>query len=212
MSIKNILKILTSLILATVFHPQAHAKVSKEYIENAILQAAKKADVPVELLRAICSIESNFQVDAFVYGDGGDNNHAYGICQVLRKTAEKYVGKDKKCESDFRGQTKNFAACKLFGPKVNALAAAYYLKEQLNRYNGHMFKAAAAYNSGSLRKCSKTGWVINKKGEQVQKCKPGDLLNRYYVKRVQKVLAKNSTVTHKELAEADFKLIANKKS
>ncbi len=68
---------------------------SIEYIEKVIEKAAKKVGVPFEVLRAICKTESNLKTDAYVYSDGGGDNHAFGMCQVLRTTAEKYVGIDK---------------------------------------------------------------------------------------------------------------------
>lgn len=230
---KNIFKILTVLALTASFHSAVYAKapkhevkstkksvvskkkpkVSQTYIEEAIVQAAEQAGVPADLLRGICTIESNLTVDAFVHSDGGDDeNHAFGMCQVLYKTAVKYVGKDKNCQRDFRDLEKNYSTCKLFGPKVNALAAARYLKSQLDRYDGHHFKAAAAYNSGSIRHCSESGWLTNAKGERVVQCKPGDLLNRYYVTRLKSVLSKtladDSVI---QLADADFKMPKNKK-
>lgn len=235
---KNIFKILTMLIF---FHPTVYAKtfkpvapttkmvhatkivhvkksapikqkVSKAYIEEAIVQAAQKAGVPVDLLRGICTIESNLIVDSFAHDDGGSGIHSYGICQISSLTAAKYLGKDKNCQQDFRGLEKSYKTCKYFGPKLNALAAARYLKTQLDRYDGHPFKAAAAYNSGSLRKCSSKGWVTNKKGERLQRCKPGDLLNRYYITRLTSVLSKTNLESSIELADANFKLTADKKS
>lgn len=172
--------------------------ISKEYKENAIREAAKKVGVPTELLHAICTTESNLDASAFVYADGGNNNHAYGMCQVLRETAEKFVGKDKRCERDFRGQKKAYSTCKLFGPKVNALAAAHYLKSQLDRYKDDKTKATAAYNSGSVKTCGKSGWITNKQGKRFHRCVPGDLLNRYYTDRVESVLAKNSHMKDKQ--------------
>lgn len=185
-------------------------KVSKAYIEEAIVHASQKTGVPADLLRAICTIESNLTVDAFVHDDGGNGNHAYGMCQVLRETAEKYVGKDKNCEQDFRNMERSYATCKLFGPKVNALAAAHYLKDQLKRYQGNLIKATAAFNSGSVKQCSKKGWVTNKQGKQIQKCKPGGLLNSYYVKRIEVVLTKAESDMKHEFADVDLVFSANK--
>lgn len=185
---------------------------SQEYIDAAIIEASYRTDVPHELLRAICYIESNLTVEAFVHNDGGEENHAYGMCQVLRKTSEKYVGKDKGCLRDFRNSSlkRNSRSCKLFGPKVNALSAAYYLKEQIVRYNGHVFKAAAAFNSGSLRQCNKNGWVTTVQGKKLYRCKPGDLLNRQYVNRVRTYLALNSVDMKNHLHHADFTLTCHR--
>ena len=207
---RNILQILISSMFSLFCYPTAHAsKVSKEYIEDAIQYASQKADVPAELLRAICKIESNLNPHAFAFEDGGADNHSFGMCQVSRINAEKFLGKDANCEKDFRNLPRSYAACKYFGPKLNALAAAKYLRMQLDRYDGHAFKAAAAFNSGSLRVCSAKGWVTDKRGKRIQKCKPGDLLNRYYVQRVKKAItpAEDSQI---RLADADFKVSSDR--
>jgi len=187
-------------------------KASKAYIQEAITEAAQKAGIPEDFLRAICTTESDLRADAFVYNDGGNDNHAFGMCQVLRKTAEKYVGKDPKCNQDFRNLERSAKTCKLFGPKLNALVAARYLREQIDRYDGHLFKAAAAFNSGSLRVCSAKGWVTNVKGERLRRCKPGDLLNRYYVNKVKLLLSEASPEIRDILHLADFTINSKTKS
>jgi soluble lytic murein transglycosylase-like protein len=196
--------------MSVLFYGTAQGHVSQEYIKAAIEEAAQEAGVSKDLLLAICTTESNLKADAFVYSDGGANNHAYGICQVLSETAKKYVGKDKKCERDFRDLVKNYKTCNLFGPKVNALAAAYYLKSQLVRYKGNTLKAVAAFNSGSVRKCSEMGWVTNKHGKRIQRCRPGGLLNSYYVNRVKSVLSKNSSKIVREFANIDHMFTINR--
>lgn len=204
----NILKIFT-LVVLFLYQVPALA-VSKTYITKAIEEAAHKARVPKDLLLAICTIESNLKDDAYVFDDGGNNNHAYGICQVLGTTAAKYVGFDSKCNQDFRDMKKNHRTCKLFGPRVNALAAALYLRDQIKRYNGDLLMASAAYNSGSVRKCSKKGWVTNKHGDRIQPCRPGGLLNSYYVKRLKKVLSRNSSIVADEFSNIDTILVAER--
>ncbi len=216
---KNITKLFVLLLTFGTFGTNTFAanrkqskpnQVSKAYIESAIADAAKHAGIPEDLLRAICITESNLRADAFVYNDGGDDNHAFGICQVLRETAEKFVGKDAKCNRDFREIERTAKNCKLFGPRLNARAAALYLRGQIDRYNGHLFKATAAFNSGSLKVCSQKGWVSNVKGERLRRCIPGDLLNRYYVNKVKTLLSDAGPEIQKQLKDADFKVTANR--
>jgi hypothetical protein len=163
--------------------------VSADYVEESISKAAKEVGVPAELLKAICVSESNLNTKAFVYADGGTQNHAFGMCQVLIKTAEDYGLKNHNCNDNFsyRPEDRTHENCKLFGAYTNALYAAKYLKYQLDRYGGSWINAIAAYNSGTVKLC-KTGWVKNARGEKLYRCEKGGLLNQRYVDRVLKAL------------------------
>ncbi len=178
------------LSLAFVFGSHGYGKsFSEQELLNVIDAAAKEAGVPSYLLRSICRVESSLNPTAFVSQDGGSGNHAFGLCQVLRSTAEKFVGKDAGCERNFKtlniGKTpKN---CQLFAPKVNALAAGKFLKSLIVRYKGDLKKATAAYNAGSVRPCM-SGEVRNKAGIFLYKCKIGGILNQKYVDKVNKHL------------------------
>jgi hypothetical protein len=163
--------------------------VSKEYIMQSLYEAAQTVGVPADVLFGICTTESNLDHLAFVHNDGGakkNDNHAFGMCQVLKSTAEKYVGELPECSQDFRlsKKTRTFKSCPLFGPKTNAYVAARFFKEQLERYNGNQKKAIAAYNTGSYFKCGPSGTVKNRKGNVLYKCSPGKTLNQRYVNRV----------------------------
>ncbi|MBP6218398.1 MAG: transglycosylase SLT domain-containing protein [Oligoflexales bacterium] len=190
-------KILTLILMTSLFFtPSLFGKnlgkkmkkprVSLLQAEHAIESAAKRLGVPYEVLRAICMTESNLNADAFVRNDGGDHNHAFGMCQVLRRTAEKYVKKDKGCTQDFsdRNLDRSHKQCNLFGPVTNALAAAHYLRYQMDRFSGDLFKAVAAYNAGSVVKCGHKRWV-HSNGKKLRPCRHNDILNRYYVDRVE---------------------------
>jgi len=97
-----------------------------------ILAAAKSVGVPGSLLLAICSYESGLK-NVQVLQDHG--SASYGICQVKEGTA-KLVGLEVSGDG-------------LLIPKINAEAAARYLKLQLDRYDGDWCKSVAAYNSGT---------------------------------------------------------------
>lgn len=170
------------------------------YIDNSFARAAKKAGVPEQLLRAICYSESRYQPRAFRFGDGGDRNHAIGICQLLVSTASSFVGHDPKCHRDFRDRSipRAYQECKLFGPYTNILAAALYLKSHLKRYDGSWINAIAAYNSGKPRPCPRRGYFyywtwskkLNKLIRATKSCQPGTLMNHDYVDRVLHALHK----------------------
>lgn len=110
-------------------------------MQALILSIAKTVGVNASLLLAICSTETGLQnIDSF--NDG--NTHSIGVCQVKEDTAN-LVGKvygvkdlQKASEEDLRD------------PKKIIKAAAYYLKWQIERYEGSECIAALAYNSGSI--------------------------------------------------------------
>ena len=186
--------------------------VTKEYVEASIKRAADKVGVPPELLSAICWAESRHEPEAYAHGDGKNQNHAFGICQVLYTTAlDLGLPKDDNCKRDFRtkqsrinaGETpekdfipikRDYHSCALFGPYSNALYAAKFLRWKLDTYDESWISATAAYNSGTVRTCPEKGYFnlrTYKKGIVKYKkilCTPGGLLNQQYVDRVMKAL------------------------
>ena len=178
--------ILTGLLMTQ----NATAKPSKKYMHQSFAKAAGRVGVPIALLKAICWAESNHRVKAFVFSDGGKNNHAIGMCQVTYATARELGLRDTRCKEDFRKRKseRSYANCKLFGPYTNAYYAALYLKSRLDKYGDSWISATAAYNTGSLKTC-KTGKVYRRSDRKVlYKCEKGGLLNQVYVDRVLNVL------------------------
>lgn len=177
--------LITAITLAVTgsFAEPLWAEPSQSYIEASIENAATEAGVPYLLLKAICSAESNLKPSAYVYADGGQSNHAFGMCQVLRRTAEEMGMKDQKCANSFIHSERSYSGCALFGPFTNALFAAKYLRLQLDRYEGSWIAAIAAYNSGSLKTCQAKGYYKTKTGQNVS-CIPEAPVNQRYVDRV----------------------------
>ena len=95
--------------------------------------ASSTYHLPPGLISALCYVESNHRVLAYVANDRGSPSH--GVCQ-LKLTTARFVG--------FRGNEKQ-----LRDPKTNINYAAKYLHYQLVRYGGDSVKAIAAYNSGT---------------------------------------------------------------
>lgn len=110
----------------------------------ALQQAAKATAVPFELLRAICTVESNLNPNAINQYDGG--SPSYGMCQIKYATAQ-LVGYEGKPEG-------------LLNPHTNAQYAARYLKRQMKRYNHDWLKAISAYNNGKA--CDYNVKYVNK--------------------------------------------------
>jgi soluble lytic murein transglycosylase-like protein len=88
--------------------------------------------LPPGLLSAVCFTESSHRVDAIHRDDGGQDS--VGLCQLHLSTA-KWLG--------YKGNIQG-----LFDPKTNVTYAGTYLAYLLKRYNGNIYKAMGAYNSG----------------------------------------------------------------
>ena len=138
-----------------------------EKLVKLIHEVASQENVPCSLLLAICEVESRGKIKAFRPHDGGKDNHAFGLFQVLRKTGEDILRKkDPGCKINYKyknSKDKIYNNCKLFGPKTNTRVAAKYFKKLLYRYNGSIDKAIAAYNRGHAERSKKTGKFVNQR-------------------------------------------------
>jgi soluble lytic murein transglycosylase-like protein len=102
---------------------------------NMILSLANLIGVSGSLLLAICTVES-----------GGNNilkpndglTPTFGVCQIKAMAAK---------QVDFKGRESD-----LMEPRINIWYAARYLKYQLLRYHGDIYKAISAYNAGSWKR------------------------------------------------------------
>ena len=137
----------------------------KRLVLDAIDKVSKETGTPPELLEAICRVESNLNPYAFKRNDGGRKNHAFGACQVLRKTGEALLEtRDKGCDRDFQHvaySQRNKKTCILFDPYHNVKAAALYLKKHIAKYD-NLEDVVAGYNAGSARRKKSSGQLINK--------------------------------------------------
>lgn len=95
-----------------------------EAYSKFINQAAKKHRIDPYLIKAVIKAESDFDSNAL------SSKGAGGLMQLMPSTA-KIVG----CK-------------KLFDPKQNILGGTAYLRSMLNRFNGKIDYALAAYNAG----------------------------------------------------------------
>ena len=131
---------------------------------EAIDKVSKETGTPPELLEAICRVESNLNPYAFKRNDGGRKNHAFGACQVLRRTGEALLEtRDKGCDRDFQHvaySQRTKKNCFLFDPYNNVKAAALYLKKHIARYDS-LEDVVAGYNAGSAKRKKTSGQLIN---------------------------------------------------
>ena len=96
-----------------------------ESLKDIFNEAASTYDVDVNLLAAIAKQESNFRPDAV------SSAGAIGVMQLMPKTAQGL------------GVTDPYDA------KQNIMGGAKYIKQMLDRYDGDVTLALAAYNAGS---------------------------------------------------------------
>ena len=94
-------------------------------LDTIFQKAAKQYDVPVSLLKAIGKAESSFNPEAV------SSAGAQGVMQLMPATAQSL------------GVTNPFDA------EQNIMGGAKYIKQMLDRYDGDVKLALAAYNAGS---------------------------------------------------------------
>lgn len=93
--------------------------------------AAVQYDLPETLLLAVARGESDFEATA------RSRANAHGVMQILWPGTAKHLGLNRLSE--------------LLEPCTNVEAGARYLKELLERYQGNLHRALAAYNYGPSR-------------------------------------------------------------
>ncbi|HEU4383862.1 MAG TPA: lytic transglycosylase domain-containing protein [Anaeromyxobacteraceae bacterium] len=106
--------------------PSSGAAASKGQIgyDPHIKTAAEKYKIPVELLRAVMAVESNYNERAI------SEKGAVGLMQLMPRTAQDmYVGD-------------------IWDPAQNIDGGARYLRFLANQYEGDVVKTLAAYNAG----------------------------------------------------------------
>lgn len=92
--------------------------------EIFILEASKKHNIPKNLIKAVIEVESG-AINQAVSEKG-----AQGLMQLMPKTQLDLGVKDP------------------FNPKENIYAGSLYLKKQIDRFDGNLSLALAAYNAG----------------------------------------------------------------
>ncbi|SLK39709.1 Soluble lytic murein transglycosylase precursor [Mycobacteroides abscessus subsp. abscessus] len=92
--------------------------------DEMIQAAAEKYNLPEKLISSIIKVESNFNPNATSYAG------ASGLMQLMPSTA------------------KSLGVQNVFNPLDNIMGGSKYLKQMLEKYNGNVELALAAYNAG----------------------------------------------------------------
>jgi len=98
--------------------------IDRDGAEQLVREAADRHHVDPALIRAVIQTESNWNSGAL------SNKGARGLMQLIPTTAQRFGAND------------------LFNPQQNIDAGVRYLKTLLERYNGNLDLALAAYNAG----------------------------------------------------------------
>ena len=98
--------------------------LDRDGAEALVKEAAERHRMDPALIRAVIQTESGWNAAAV------SRKGAVGLMQLVPSTAQRYGVKD------------------LFSPKQNVDAGVRYLKSLLERYNGNLDLALAAYNAG----------------------------------------------------------------
>lgn len=105
--------------------PQAISpKAERRSIQHAIQRAAKKYNVPSDLIQSVIRCESNFQPDALSHAG------AQGLMQLMPATAN------------------DLGVTDPYDIQQNIDGGTRYLRQMLDRFEGDIKNALAAYNAG----------------------------------------------------------------
>jgi len=98
--------------------------IDRDGVEKLVREAAERHHVDPALVRAVIETESNWNPSAV------SRKGAVGLMQLIPTTAQRFGVND------------------AFNPKQNIDGGVQYLKALLERYNGNLDLALAAYNAG----------------------------------------------------------------
>ncbi len=98
--------------------------IDRDGVDQLVQEAAERHRVDPALVRAVIETESNWNPGAY------SSKGAIGLMQLIPTTAQRFGAND------------------AFNPKQNVDAGVRYLKTLLERYNGNLDLALAAYNAG----------------------------------------------------------------
>jgi soluble lytic murein transglycosylase-like protein len=105
-------------------HNRPELSINRDGAEKLVKEAAERHKIDPALVRAVIETESNWNAGAI------SHKGALGLMQLVPTTAQRFGVSD------------------AFSPQQNVDAGVRYLKSLLERYNGNLDLALAAYNAG----------------------------------------------------------------
>ncbi|MFI5059068.1 MAG: lytic transglycosylase domain-containing protein [Candidatus Acidiferrales bacterium] len=105
-------------------HSRPAMSIDRDGVEKLVREAADRHSVDAALVRAVIETESHWNPIAV------SRRGAAGLMQLIPTTAQRFGAND------------------VFNPRQNVDAGVHYLKTLLERYNGNLDLALAAYNAG----------------------------------------------------------------
>lgn len=129
-------------------------------VQHHIRAAAAATGVEYDLLKAVISAESNFNTRAV------SPMGAVGLMQLMPETAQRF---------GVRARSNQSVEQRLTDPRTNVYAGARYLSWLLNRFDGEIKLALAAYNAGE--------GAVDRAGRQV----PNYRETQNYVRKVMRL-------------------------
>lgn len=130
--------------------------------EPLLRVAAERFNLDLALLKALVLAESGFDPQAV------SPKGAVGLMQLMPATAQRYA---------FQGEAREALAGRLTDPQLNITLGARHLRELINRYEGRVDLALAAYNAGE--------GAVQRAGDAI----PAIPETRHYVRQVMQVYA-----------------------